>query len=183
MAFFRTPSLEVVFLHRQLCDRVGSCCSGDQRILFFVFGIIWLREHTIGLWRQVKPVFDHRDAHRDLCFVGHEGGIPGDLPARFAVPRSPIRDVVSICAHYSVLPILFTERLVPKNPSLALVVPGRIISGRCGFISVVRQMEELPSKSSVYSLLNTKNMPDCVYPCPEGYIAGKIQFSPFLGFF
>ena len=54
-----------------------------------------------------------------MCFVDHEGRIPGDLPARFAIPGSPIWDVVRLCVRYSMLPDFLTERIVSKNPCLA----------------------------------------------------------------
>lgn len=75
MALLRTPSLEVVFLHRQRRNRIGSRCSGDQRILFVVVGVVWHRKHTIDLWRQVIQIFDHRNARRDMCVVDHQGRI------------------------------------------------------------------------------------------------------------
>lgn len=143
MALFRTPSLEVVFLHLQFCDRIGSRCPGDQCILFFVVSIVWHREHTVGLWRQVKQVFDHRDACRDMRFVDHQGGISADLTARFAVSGSPVRVVVSLCDRYPVLPDLFTERLTPKSPRVVLIVSSGI---NCSMVKKTRKECHMENK-------------------------------------
>ena len=51
----------------------------------------------------------------NMRIVDHPGGISGDLSTRFAVSGSPIRDVVSLCNYYFVLPDLLTWYLVPKN--------------------------------------------------------------------
>ena len=126
MALFRTPGLEVVFLHYQRCDRIGSRCSGNQLLLFSIPGIVWCRKHTLGLWRQVKQIFNHRDARRDIYFMDHQGGFPDDLTARFTISRASIWDVVCFCARYPVLPDLFIERFIPINLCLKSVIPGRI---------------------------------------------------------
>lgn len=121
MAFFRAPNLEMVFLHRQRCDGIGSRRSGNQRVLFFVSGIVWNREHTIGVWRKVQQIFDQRNARCDMYFMDRQGGSPGDPPARLALPGSPVQDVIRLCDCYSVLSDLFAERLVSKFPHLAPV--------------------------------------------------------------
>ena len=53
-----------------------------------------------------------------MYFVADEGIISGDLPTRFTVSGSPIRNVVSIYDCYSVLHDLFNLYIVPKNPCL-----------------------------------------------------------------
>jgi len=68
--------------------------------------------------------------------VANEGGVSGYLPTRFTVSRSPIRNVVSLCDGYYVLPDLFTEHIISKNPSLTFVAvgnyPSRKNKPQCG---------------------------------------------------
>jgi hypothetical protein len=53
--------------------------------------------------------------------VADEGGISGYLSTRFSVSGSPVRNVVSLCDRFSVLPDLITEHIVSKNPCLTSV--------------------------------------------------------------
>jgi hypothetical protein len=60
-----------------------------------------------------------------MYIVADKGFISGILPTRFTVSRSPIRNVVSLCDRYSVLPDLFTEHVASKNPCLTSVAVGK----------------------------------------------------------
>ena len=53
-----------------------------------------------------------------MYFVADEVIISGDLPTRFLVSRTPIRNVVSIYDCYSLLHNLFNYLFVPENPYL-----------------------------------------------------------------
>ncbi len=53
-----------------------------------------------------------------MYFVADEGIISVDLPTRFTVSRSTIRNVVSLCGYYPVLPDFINQYIVPKNPCL-----------------------------------------------------------------
>ena len=62
--------------------------------------------------------------------MADEGGISTYLSTRLNQPCSPIRYVVSLCGYYSVLPDLFTEPIVSKNPCLTPVVAGNCSPGK-----------------------------------------------------
>jgi hypothetical protein len=57
----------------------------------------------VQFWMPGKSLFSNRNADRDLYLVAVPAGIPSDLPARFAVSGSSIRDVGNFCDRFFVL--------------------------------------------------------------------------------
>jgi hypothetical protein len=74
--------------------------------------------------------------------VADKGGISTYLSTRFTISRSPIRNVVSLCGYYSVLPDLFTEHIVSKNPCLTPVAAGNCSPGKTSH-SVVLEKDSI----------------------------------------
>jgi hypothetical protein len=70
---------------------------------FRILGTVWNSEYTVCTWGQIKSIFSHCHAYRDMYFVADEVGSSTCLPARFDQPISPIRDVISIHSNQSML--------------------------------------------------------------------------------
>ena len=117
--FFVPNTMEVVFLHRSHCHRTDRCRSGDQCLLFFIFGFVWSTKSPVHFWRSCKSIFDYCFTGCDLYFVADKVVVSTDLPARFNQPSPPIRDVRSLHNNKSLLRDLTMYYGITKNYCLA----------------------------------------------------------------
>lgn len=102
MALFCSGFVEVVFLYRSQSSGINCGYSGDQCVLFSIFGFVWNTKYPVHL-RQRKPICADCNAGRDLYIVADEVGVAGYLSARFVGSRSPIWNVGSVYACVSLL--------------------------------------------------------------------------------
>lgn len=103
LASIRSQSMEVVLLYR--CSSNGACCShsGSQLFLFFIVDPIWADQYIVHLGRQVKSIFDHRDACGHKHPVGEQSHPTNHFSTGIAVSCSSVRNVVGVHFGFPVL--------------------------------------------------------------------------------